>query len=160
MRTVYVSREPSTFLKMASQEGLVDLHVGPLPNHGVCFEKRDTDCACPDRLIVHGRCIVCPSSTVIGFPYYGIPDGCTPEEELTIVTWLTRQRFLSFASAHEDQSLCRFLAPNRAFRITYSGTCGRCEKHTMYKDPVFCLKSIVLSALNKGPTLESVLDGQ
>ncbi|KAG8175201.1 hypothetical protein JTE90_022624 [Oedothorax gibbosus] len=148
---------------MASQEGLVDLHVGPLPQHGLRIERGLSTCACSSeniRLIVYGRYIVCRSSTLMAFPHYGIPDDCTPEEQVTIVSWLTRQRFLSFASAYENNNLGRFLAPNRTFRTKPSNTCSHCEIHYMEKDPVFCLKSIVLSALNKGPTLESVLDGQ
>lgn len=159
MKSVYVSRNPSLFLKMAAQEELVDLHVGPLPEHGVCFERRDTDCACPNRLIVNGRCIVCPSSTIMAFPHYGIPDGCTPEEEITIVTWLTRQRFLSFGSDWKNKTFSRYLDNNGVFEKHTSEKCPNCEKYVMDKDPVFFLKSIVLSALNKGPTLESALDG-
>lgn len=188
---LYVAKDPSPFLKMANQEGLVAVRTDSLPLHGVRFERNS--CACSGRLGVHGRTIA-SKDVAIGFSCYGLPADCTHDEELTVVAWLTRDRFLSFGFAVEEykkpnvndeqtnvndeqtnvnddqanvdptkpqkpKNFNRFLTPNKLFKRVSHPTCPSCDMYVMVKEPVFFLKEIVLSAENKGPTLESVLDG-
>lgn len=165
---LYVLYAPSPFLKRAHDEGLVLVsHTDSLPAHAVLFERHDTACACPDRLVVRGRTLVTRASTVVGHPCYALPDGCTPDEELTVVAWLTRDRFLSFQLTLEKENindkfkkLKRYLVPNNVFLRKRHSTCPVCDELRLIREPVFCLKSIVVSAENKGPTVESVLNGQ
>lgn len=158
---VYVSRmPPGRFLTLAHEEGLIVLQASgaSMPREGLCV-ARDKECACRDTLVVRQRTIIVPRGThfVNEYPYYQIPAAATDEEELTLVTWLTRHRFSSFGCKVTKSKMERFLSPNAIFQTRNHPTCVRCEQHCMIREPVFCLKSIVLSAKNKGPTIQSVL---
>lgn len=171
MTVLYVPERPSPFLNMAHDEGLITLT--PVFVQGQCMRiKRNLPCACSHPLVVQGRTITVPKGdSVMGHPSYALPLHCTLEEQLTVVTWLTRGRFLSFGMGVEEilpkrkdgkpnNTITRDLTPNKTFRMRPHPTCHKCEVFDMVKDPVFCLKGIVMSVDNKGPTVESVLNVQ
>jgi hypothetical protein len=155
---VYVSQRPSRFLTLAHEEKLIVLQTAFMPNEGIRV-ARDKLCACHDKLVLCHRTItVCRGTHIINeYPYYHVPIDATPDEELTLVTWLTRERFFSFGHDNINGTMKRVLVPNAIFQSKPHPTCQYCEQHCMIKEPVFCLKSIVLSMKNKGPTVESVL---
>lgn len=155
---LYVQGRPTRFIKLADKEGLICLQTSFMPHEGFTIE-RDKMCACHDEMVVKDRTMIIKKGTheVTGYPCYGLPLNCTLEEELTIVTWLTRERFLSFGHAIEKGVLKRFLVPNKIFQKQSHSSCNSCEVYGMIREPIFCLKSIVVSMKNKGPTVESVL---
>ncbi|GBO04781.1 hypothetical protein AVEN_231085-1 [Araneus ventricosus] len=123
--------------------------------------ERERDCACDSshRIVVKDRCIIIPKDehVVSAFPCYAIPKNCTPDELVTIITWITRHRFMTFEHEIEKGNFDRYIAPNNAFYKKSHPWCELCEEHYLKAEPVFCMKQIVLSAQNKGPTVESVL---
>lgn len=163
-----VYARPSRFLKHAHDTGLITLKSGIAPNHCARI-VRGSSCACsaPNGLVVNGRNILVEldQQSISGFPGYVLPDDCTHDEELTVVTWLVRHRFLRFHTYREPvdkdnkeskkKKLVRDLDSN-LFRCKDLG-CKKCSINTLISEPVFCLKGMVVSAQNKGPTVESVL---
>lgn len=158
---------PKDFLNIASS--LVQ-QVSVLTDPYALFDRTDT-CACPTRngLAIQGRSLLVRNHqhTVVGFPLYALPPDCTREETHVIVTWLLRHRFKTFQHAiveggpyakeplnRHPETLKRTLGNQSLFKKEPRGPC--CEKYTLETDPVFMLKSIVLSPYGKGPTLESV----
>lgn len=155
-------KTPSRFLKHAHEEKLIVLQTAFMPDVGLCV-TRGRHCACRDKLVVWGRTVTVSEGehVVNSFPYYQLPVDATPEEELTLVTWWTRHRFSSFGHEIQPYERCktmtRFLTSNSIFRCRPHPDCEQCRVYDMVKEPVFCLKSIVLSQQNKGPTIESAL---
>lgn len=115
-------------------------------------------CACPDSIVLEDSGIIVPrrQHAVAGYPGYFIETHCNDKELFTLVVWLTRNRYQRFYNRIENGSLVRYLAPNKVFRKLDHETCAECERHVLSGDPVLCLKHIVLSQYNKGPTVESV----
>ncbi|GFT26020.1 uncharacterized protein NPIL_16941 [Nephila pilipes] len=147
------------FLQRASQEKLISLETH-VPVECAHIERHcDCACSCPSQLVVQGKSIIVPrdQQVVNAFPCYALPKECTSEEMVTVVTWLTRHKFWTFANTLENGSLVRYLTPQRIFRLQPHPSCDQCEQHLLEGEPVFCLKNIVLSSQNKGPTVESVL---
>lgn len=156
---------PKDFLNTAAS--LVQL-VPALTEPYALFDRTDS-CACPTRhgLALQGRCIIVPRDqhALVAYPLYALPPDCTLEETCVIVTWLHRHRLKTFQSAiveggpyaktyAKNETLKRTLGTQNLFQKTPYGAC--CECYTLQKDPVFMLKSIVISPYGQGPTLESV----
>lgn len=145
---------PKDFLNIASP--LVRLVPAPTEPYAL-FDRTDS-CACSTRhaLAIQGRSVLVQQNqhVVLGFPLYALHPDCTLEETCVIVTWLFRHRLKTFQSAIVEGSLQRTLGTRTLFQKTLYGEC--CERYTLLKDPVFMLKSIVLSPYGKGPNLESV----
>lgn len=157
---VYLPHDASVpiFLQNAHDAHLIVLEKHP----GECvLIEKDLACACDskDRLVVRGRCIIVPKDehVVSAFPCYAIPENCTQDELLTIITWITRHRFMAFDYEVQNHNFNRFITPNNAFYKETHPCCELCEEHYLKAEPVFCMKQIVLSIQNKGPTVESVL---
>ncbi|GBN19716.1 hypothetical protein AVEN_261795-1 [Araneus ventricosus] len=157
---VYVPAQASvpTFLQNAHDAQLVALVR--TPEECITVERKSV-CAChsTDRLVVKNRCMIVPKDehVVSAFPCYAAPADCTPDELLTIVAWITRHRFMTFECDLHDRHFDRYIAPNSLFQKRPHASCDTCEEHHLKGEPVFCTKRIVLSAQNKGPTVESVL---
>lgn len=151
--------KPSHFLQLAHDAGLIVLRTDFFPNYYARI-VREHPCACgsPNGLVVNGRSIVVEKDqqSISGFPGYVLPDDCSSDEQLTIVTWLTRNRFVTF-STHLDSNnkLIRCL-DSKIFQKEIH-KCQKCYVNKLVAEPVFCMKEMVVSAQNKGPTLESVL---
>lgn len=116
------------------------------------FDRTDT-CACNtrDSLALRGRSVIVAREKVYGFPLYALPADCTLEETRTVLVWLFRHRFKTFKTRLVFGSLVRSLDSGCYFHIA---TTGCCEIMTLNTDPVFMLKSFVLSPYGKGPTLQ------
>lgn len=160
---------PRDFLTAAEDSQLVRL-VSVLTEPHALFDRTDS-CACSTRhgLAIRGRSVMVPRDghAVVGYPLYALPPDCTSEETNVVVTWLSRHRMKTFRSVVEiggpyvkhydkEETLKRTLGPathDGLFRKTRHGEC--CEIYTLEKDPVFMLKSVVLSIHGRGPTLES-----
>ncbi|GFX43070.1 uncharacterized protein TNCV_2711141 [Trichonephila clavipes] len=161
MAHLYVPQEllNDAFLQHAAQEKLITLETrepkvcAHIEHHPVC--ACDSSC----QLVVQGKSIIAARDQhiVSAYPCYALPKDCTSEEIVTIVTWLTRHQFWTFATTLENGSLVRYLTPHFIFSMQPHASCDQCTQHTLEGEPVFCLKSVVLSGQNKGPTLESVL---
>lgn len=153
-----VYAKPSHFLQLAHDSGLVTLNTGAAPNY--CAQiARELPCACasPNGLVVNGRRIIVEKDqqSISGFPGYAFPDNCSLDEQLTLVTWLVRDRFVRFCTFLDSQKkLTRTL--DSTFFQTEMHDCEKCFINTLVAEPIFCTKGIVVSAQNKGPTLESV----
>ncbi|GIY89204.1 uncharacterized protein CEXT_656531 [Caerostris extrusa] len=120
-------------------------------NHPCACTMKDGICVGEHKIMV-----VRDKHAVAGYPAYALPSGFTDSQVLTLFAWLTRHKFYTFGSTIENGSLVRYLTPSRLFRSSPHPTCPQCECHSLVGDPVYCLKNIVLSAQNKGPTIESV----
>lgn len=158
---VYLPADESSvpvFLQNAHDAQLIVLQRHP---EECALIERERVCACHSahRLVVKDRCIIVPKGdhAVNAFPCYAIPKNCAQEEILTIITWITRHRFMTFECDIQNHNFNRYITPNKAFRKKSHASCNLCEEHHLTAEPVFCMKQIVLSAQNKGPTLESVL---
>lgn len=148
---------PKQFLNLATE--LVSL-VPAVPDDTASFAlfDRPRNCACGTRnglAIYHRTLLINRNNTLLGFPVYALPPDCTLEETVVIVTWLTRFRFKTLKYTINNGWFHRSLETDALFHITECGDC--CQSFTLVNDPVFLLKSIVLSPFGKGPTLESVL---
>lgn len=159
---------PKDFLNAVAASKLVRL-VPVLKKPYALFDRTDS-CACSTEhgLAVRGRSVIVPRDqhAVVGYPLYALPPDCTIEETFVIVTWLLRHRMKTFRgdvaeggpyskNFAKKETLKRTLvgANNDLFKKTdVGGAC--CERYTLEKDPVFMLKSIVLSPYGQGPTLE------
>lgn len=118
-------------------------------------------CACGTRnglAVRHRTLFVQKNKPLLGFSLYALPPDCTFDETVVVVTWLTRFRFKRFRSVVERGWFYRTLESESFFRVSDYGEC--CRMFALEEDPVFMLKSIVLSPFGKGPTLESVLKKQ
>lgn len=139
----------------------MDLHIKIVPERvdpHALFDRSDT-CACPTRdfLAIRDRRITVKRDQhqVLGFPTYALPNDCTFEETVVIAAWVLRRRFKTFKTCILNGSLHRYLEVGECFKVE-KGEC--CETYILVRDPVFMLKSIVVSPFGKGPTLESVLE--
>lgn len=145
---------PSDFLNRAA-----DLVRLVAPTEALALFDRTDSCACPTRdgLAVRDRSLIVKRHThpASGYPVYALPEDCSLEESVVIVTWLVRYRFKTFRSRIQNGTLERSLESPGWFQKTPCGNC--CDLFTLNTDPVFLLKPIVVSAYGKGPTLESVL---
>lgn len=135
--------------------------VPSLTEPHVRFERTD-GCACSTRdlLAIKGRSIITGINKHLAsqYPLYALPEDCTLDEAFMIMAWLLRNKFKSFKTRIVNGSLQRSLESNSYFKNTLHGNC--CETFHLKYDPVFMLKSIVLSAYGKGPTLESCLQSK
>lgn len=141
-----------------ANEGLIDIVKSPpLPPCIATIGKGNCACNTTHELIVDNKCVFFrdEENQLNSFPAYKLDGQFNDEELITILTWLTRSKFYIFQSNIQDGSLCRFLSRN-IFKEQKS-SCQRCYKYFLKGTPVFCLKTIVVSGRNKGPTLESVL---
>lgn len=134
------------------------LKMVPLTEPYALFGRTET-CSCSSlhSLVLRGRSIIIKRNThqALGYPVYALPPDCTLEETVVAVTWLCRNKFKTFKTRIVNGSLTRSLESNCWFSRTDFSDC--CEMYTLLTDPVFMLKSIVVSPYGKGPTLESVL---
>lgn len=162
---LYVQEFPSTFLKNSNDEGLVTLKTDSVPPHCARIEK-GLRCACSskDGIVVSEQSITINNDAhlLCAFPCYALPNRCTLEEQKTIVAWLTREKFYNFGHhckriGNQKRKFERFLMPNTVFLKKLNISCEKCSTFTLRGEPVFFLSKNVLSAQNKGPTLESVL---
>lgn len=155
---LYLKGVATTFLNHAHEEGLITLKKGNIPLY--CQNiQRGNRCACPFGMFVNEKSVIVPKDqcVVSAYPCYSFPEDCTLEEHVTIVTWLTRNRFLTYKTFVQKGHLHRITVPNKIFEKRPHATCPTCMVFTLLKEPVFFLPNIVLSAQNKGPNLESVL---
>lgn len=156
---------PKDFLNTASS--LVQL-VPALTEPYALFD-RTPSCACVTRdgLALQGSSLIVPhhQHALVGYPLYALPPDCQLEETVVIVTWLLRHRLKTFETTlveggpyaktyAKKQTLRRTLGNHSLFQKTPYTAC--CERFTLQKEPVFMLKSMVLSRYGQGPTLESV----
>lgn len=174
---LYVKEPTSPFLRNCHDEKLVTLKTENVPDHCGKFQRGSCACNSLHGIVVCGRSIIIKNEEhlVNAYPGYALPNDCTPDEELTIVTWLTRSRFLMFSHGYKNwhlkdcepphcncecsvKTMERFLVPNHIFESQSHKNCNVCTVYTLIGEPVFCLKKVVLSAQNKGPTVESVLN--
>jgi hypothetical protein len=151
--------ETNDFLLNCEKEGLVVLLRQK--NNGIQIERL-CSCACnsPHDIVVDGNSVIIvrDKHIVSGFPSYALPLNCTDKEIVTIVAWLTRHNFYVFQSVMQNNCLKRgIVSSEKTFLKTAHDTCSRCERYTLDRDPVFCLKRIVISAQKKGPTVDCVL---
>lgn len=158
---------PKDFLKLADGQLVSLVPAAPSPADPFALFDRSsttTTCACGTRngLAVRDRTVLSNNKLPMGFPLYVLPPDCTFEETVTIVTWLTRFRFKTFRHCVEEGWFYRTLESEPVFRVSSSRDDDDddekcCQSFTLDRDPVFMLKTIVLSPFGKGPTLESVL---
>lgn len=152
--TLYTPKSvPRDFLDLAVE--LVTVAAPPVEPY-VLFDRPVEGCACGTRdgLAVRGREVLARrnSHPATAHRAYALPPDCEFEETVVVVAWLWRHHFKTFRCNLSDGTLRRDLCsahhPSR--------TEGCCERYLMKADPVFMLKSIVLSPYGRGPTLESV----
>lgn len=145
---------PRDFLNLA--DGLVQLV--PEPEDPYALFDRTATCACPTRdcLALRGRSVVARmhQHQAAGFPLYALPADCTRDETAVVVAWLFRHRFHTFRCRVRDGSLRRSLASGGLFREAPTEP-ACCVTYTLDRDPVFLLRTLVVSAHGRGPTLES-----
>lgn len=147
---------PKDFLNLATP--LISLVPAPTADEPFALFDRSPTCACGTRnglALCHRTLLIQRNKTLLGFPVYVLPPDCTFDETVVSVTWLTRFRFKTFQSTLKEGWYFRTLENDSFFKVADCGDC--CQSFTLEKDPVFMLKSIVLSPFGKGPTLESVL---
>lgn len=155
---------PKDFLNLAAKELVNLVPVAPTDDASFALFDRITypgRCACGTRnglAVSHRTLFVQKNNQLLGFSLYALPPDCTFDETVVIVTWLTRFRFKKFKSIVEQGWFYRTLESEPFFTVSDCGEC--CQTFALEKDPVFMLKSIVLSPFGKGPTLESVLKKQ
>lgn len=146
------------FLQHAEEEGLVRLLDVAMPEHTVFDRAPPCACRSKDGLAIHdeGGVVVAHDHLLVrGSSCYSF-DRLDPDRDYPVaVSWLIRNKFLTFHSTIENGSLVRFLSPNQLFRRR--PTSCACVRYDLVGEPVYCLKQSVLSFTNKGPTLESVL---
>lgn len=147
---------PRDFLDAAEFVNLVPRLAEPYALFG-----RTETCSCVTRnsLALSGRSVLIRRNThqALGYPLYALPEDCTAEETVVVVAWLCRNKFKTFKTRVANGSLQRSLESDCWFRKTDRTDCCCCETYTLVRDPVFMLKSIVVSEYGTGPTLESVL---
>lgn len=148
--------QPTPWLQRAHDAGLVTLHTQDAPSYSASI-ARGLPCACHVSLVVNGRTMIVrmEEQSISAHPGYVLPNDCTPEEQLTVVTWLARNRLVRFCTEFQSGKLTRCLDKNLFRKKLHE--CQNCFVNTLEHEPVFCMKQMVVSAQNKGPTLESVL---
>lgn len=151
-----------SFIQNAVKAGLINVVTRSEPHLTLNVRVDPLACACsasPDHLVVNDDTVTIfkDSHIVKGYPIYFLPSHISDEEVVTLVTWLTQHKFHTFTTKIEDKTLKRTLSRN----IFSSYTHPHCENCTCFKligEPLFLLKHIALSVLNKGPTVESISD--
>lgn len=141
-----------------ADEGIVEIiRNPPFPPCIATIGKGDCACDSPHEWVVDGKCISFrnESNLLATFPGYALEGSFSSEEQTTVLTWLTRSKFYALQHAIENGTLTRYMS-HTAFKKIDS-KCGKCFRYRLGGIPVFCLKKIVVSGENKGPTLESVL---
>lgn len=157
---------PKDFLNLAADQLVSLVHAAPTDDASFALFDRikhsSGGCACGTRnglAVRHRTLFVQKHKLLLGFSLYVLPPDCTFDETVVIVTWLTRFRFKRFQSVVERGWFYRTVENSESFfRVSDHTEC--CQMFTLEEDPVFMLKSIVLSPFGKGPTLESVLKKQ
>lgn len=143
---------PRDFLNLADELVL----LAPKTEDPYALFDRTATCACHTRdcLALRGRTVTTRKNhhEVAGFPMYALPEDCTTEETAVVVAWLYRSRFHTFKCTVKDGIMRRYLATGGLFREAPTACC---VTYTLDHDPVFMLKTMVVSAHGKGPTLES-----
>ncbi|GBN92061.1 hypothetical protein AVEN_266875-1 [Araneus ventricosus] len=153
-----VAKEP--FLRNAVNVGFVQLVSYPEAKLALNVRVDPLACACDaDHLVVHDDTVVVfkDSHVVKGYPAYALPAHATNRDVVTLVTWLTRHQFHTFVSKIENGTLNRYLG-YKLFSSSPHPHCTNCTRFTLLGETIFLIKHTVLSAQNKGPTIESVTE--
>lgn len=143
---------PRSFLDQAFDAGLIDI-IQPAEPYALFDRTESCACSTRDMLAICNRTITVKKDhhQASCFPYYALPEDCTFEETYVIVAWLVRHQLVSF---HTSNQLHRSLKSNFWFTHHLKDCC---ESFTLTKDPVFMLKTIVLTPYGKDSVIEKCL---
>lgn len=177
MLNIYTENEHQNF-SLFVESGLINI-VQQKPNIYVLIESKTCACNTRDGIAVNEWSIFITDyeKYVKSYEYYFV--NCnTKEEVVTAIFWLLKSYFQTFIGTRNnplynknksvplddenkpvEKKICKYIyekqMSERFFYIYYE-KCG-CIKYELMGDPIYCLKSIVVSPRTKGPTVKSVV---
>lgn len=153
MLNVYMEDKNKIFSSYIESE-LVNI-IDTKPEHYALIESKPCACNSRNGTSVQNSSIIIKNldNYIKGYENYIL--NCQSEEEIkTVIFWLLKSNFYTFSSRVENRKYKRNLS-ERFFYIYYK-TCG-CIEYELRGEPIYCLKSIVVSSRKTGPTVKSVI---
>lgn len=137
------------------ETGLVTV-LSEKPNIAITIERNSCACGTRDGIAVMQYSIFIKNLDRFVTSHENYILKCKLESEMkTTILWLVKSQFLTFDYSFENYQFKRCMS--QRFFYIYPLACG-CTRYELKGEPVYCLKSIVVSANRTGPTILSTID--